>query len=421
MNESEDFFSQYFDLYSDTESPTIYYRWCAITGIAAILGRRCYIQHGHRRIYPNFYTMLIGGPGTRKGSAIATIKDLLIGAGYYTFASTKTSKEKFLQDLGAGFTYAPSVKADEINAEWEDLLEEAGTNGKETKEVFVCLDEFQDFIGASNVEFISLLTTLWDNLPFYDHRIKTGKSVFVYEPTINILSGSTPTGFATAFPPEIIGQGMLSRLLLIYSESTGVKIPWPGMPSDTERNRLATRLQDIKRIYNGPAGVSAEAKDLMAKIYTGWVDIDDARLKNYSNRRFTHLLKLCIICMAAYGRKEIDSSTVIYANSILAFAEQRMSNALGEFGKSKHADVSGKILNFLDEAKEPVKLMIGPTSLWKLVHSDLQDTKELVTIMSNLVNAEKVQRTADGFLPKRIKRLTTDTTMVDFSLLREAR
>lgn len=420
MNEAhpQDFFDLYFDYNAETECPLIYHRWCAIAGISALLGRRFYLNHGHSIIYPNAFTMLIGSPGTRKSTAIGIIRNLLRLAGYNTFASNKTTKEKFLSDLAEGFIFASgeTQAGNRVSTiDGADEMLELDFSITEPREVFITADEFADFLGANNTEFISLLTTLWDCLPSYSNRIKTGKSVHIHQPTINILSGNTPTGFAIAFPPEIIGQGFLSRLLLIYGETTGRRITFPASPSLEDTAKLVEYLKVIQSSCVGNATFTSEATKLLEQIYTKWRDLDDSRLKSYSTRRFTHLLKLCLVCAAAKCRIIIDADTVIYANSILSYAELHMSRALGEFGKSKHSDVAGKICQFLEERTEEVNLM----KIWKHVHQDLEKIGDLASILQNLVQAEKVQRTQKGFLIRKELRVVDGQT-VNFKLLKEA-
>jgi ABC-type phosphonate transport system ATPase subunit len=88
------FIESYLDFYADTEVPTIFNRWSAITGISALLGRQCWVEHGHNVIYPNMYVMLVGESGTRKSTAVGFSRKLLTDVGYKKFAAKKTSKEK---------------------------------------------------------------------------------------------------------------------------------------------------------------------------------------------------------------------------------------------------------------------------------------------------------------------------------------
>ena len=185
---SEDFLSSYLQYASDTEVPAFFHRWCAIAGLGAFLGRRYYFNHGHFIINPNIYCMLVGVSGTRKSTAIKLIRKLLNDAGYTTFAAEKTTKEKFILDL-SGETDEPQqfgrkrfTAQDSENFLEANLWGEDDSDTKPDAEIFIAADEFNDFFGNGNVEFISLLGTLWDYSGTYRNRIKNGKSVSIHNP-----------------------------------------------------------------------------------------------------------------------------------------------------------------------------------------------------------------------------------------------
>ena len=69
MQAQRDFFDLYFEYTGETESPQIYHRWCALSMVGALLGRRVYLPFGHAPIYPNMYIMLEGNPGARSAEA----------------------------------------------------------------------------------------------------------------------------------------------------------------------------------------------------------------------------------------------------------------------------------------------------------------------------------------------------------------
>jgi hypothetical protein len=400
----EDLFSHYLDYASSTEVPMFFHRWSMIAGLGAYLGRDYYFSHGHFTVNPNIYCMLIGSPGTRKSTAIKLVKSILTKAGYQTIAADKTTKEKFLLDL-----------AGDDGANLDDILESDIFGGPSDKvcECLIGADEFNEFIGHGNTEFISLLGSLWDYEGVYKNRIKTGKSISINNPTISILGGNTPTGFAQAFPTEIIGQGFFSRLLLIYGEPNGRKITFPKSPDTSATAELIKYLHAIKSNCVGGATLEPLAESLLDKIYKSWGGVDDVRFESYSNRRFTHLLKLCLIHSAARLGRSISEADVIYANTVLSHTEHLMPKALGEFGKAKNSDVSHKILQCLDGVVAPVPMK----DLWKQVQQDLDKMRDLGDILQKLVAAEKIQAVNGGFLPfKKLKLEVTDGT-VDFSLL----
>lgn len=380
----------------DTEPPAIFHRWSLLTCIAAHLARDIHIQHGHFTLYPNLYTLLIGSAGSRKSSAINIAKGLLKHAGYHHFSPTKTTKEKFFIDmaehsaLGAGDS--------------EDFLEQSLFGDKEgdpnsVSEMFIVAGEFNTFFGNNILDFVTDLGELWDYNGKFESKVKNSKSVQIMNPTINILGGNTPTGFSAAFPVEILGQGFFSRTLMIYGERTRAKITWPEAPCQQHTSELLASLNEIKlhAISVGRITLSNNAKDLLDVIYKNWKDLDDARFESYSNRRFTHLLKLCMLIAAIELSGTITSDHVVYANTILSYAEHFMPKALGEFGKAKHSDVAHKIIQIL-EAEQGV---VTVSQLWKYVHNDLDKIMELSSILENLVRAEKIQSQKGGFLPRR--------------------
>jgi Protein of unknown function (DUF3987) len=414
---SEDFLSSYLQYASNTEVPATYHRWCAIAGLGAFLGRRYYFTHGHFTINPNIYCMLVGVSGTRKSTAIKLIRKLLTEANYNTFAAEKTTKEKFILDLSGETEDEPQtygkkkVNVDDILDKnlWGDEPE-----SKPDAELFIAADEFNDFFGNGNVEFISLLGTLWDYSGVYRNRIKNGKSVSINNPTVSILGGNTPTNLALAFPPEIIGQGFFSRLLFIYGEPNGRRITFPAPPDPEHTRALIDWLGAIRKVSIGGAILDGQAEKLLDKIYRGSTQLDDPRFESYSTRRFSHLLKLCIIVSASRISNTITESDVIYANTILFHAEQYMPKALGQFGKSKNSDVLHKIVSLVAAAEGLVTFK----DIWKHVSSDLEKMTDLSTLLQNLIAADKIQSIAGkGFLPRVSMVREVSSTTVDYSLL----
>jgi len=408
------FIDSYLAYVSDSESPVTFHRWSILSTLSAWLGKRFYIKHGHSRINSNMYCMLMGAAGTRKSTAIKVASKLIRKAGYSTFSASKTSKEQFLADLAKTGMAEPAESADELL----DLnlwgSEDNAESSMGSCELFVNADEFNDFVGNGNIEFLSLLGNLWDLEGDYRHSKLTSKSVFVKDPCVSILAGNTATGFSLAFPKEAIGQGIFSRLLLIHGEATGRKIPFPVSPSDTATAALITCLLQIRAIAVGEAELDPVAKSLLAHIYNEWTPINDIRFESYCNRRFTHLLKLCLIHAAARKSRVIEKQDVILANTVLTHAEHSMPKALGEFGAASKSDVTNKIMNVCIAAANPLSFK----DIWKHVANDINSLAELRPIIENLLFAEKIIKVGTGYMAKRtiIQEDSNDRT-IDFSLL----
>lgn len=377
--------------------------------IGAYLGRDYSFDLGSFKIHPNMYTMLIGVPGTRKSTAIKLAKKLLKLTTYDKFSADKSSKEKFILDL-AGES-SDSTAADLLKADlWGEM-----DNESLYSEMYVACDEFNNFIGNGNIEFISLLGEFWDYEGIYSNRIKNGKSVSISNPTISILGGNTATGFSLAFPAQTIGQGFFSRLLLIFSEPSGRKITFPEAPDATHTKYMVDRLLAIKQSCRGTATLTPIAKSLLDKIYKTADTMDDIRFEHFANRRFTHLLKLALICSASRGAVEISEADVVYANTILFHTEQLMPKALGEFGEGRNSSVNHKIIQVLEANYRPM----GLQEIWKHVGSDLDRMATLGDALGGLAGAGKILRTEGGFLAKRLKIIQRYDDVVDYSLLSE--
>lgn len=423
-NEAEDidFISYYMSLVQETEAPYIYHRWCALTGIAALLGRNFTLKFNGDVVWPSLYCVLVGEPGTRKSTAIKMFKRLVVGAGYETIAADRTSKEKFLLDLQGTdselLDTTTGTKYDKTTAAnlW---LEQGGSDDAEggAHEMFIAADELNEFIGTNNVDFCRMLGQLWDYEGVYKSRIKNGLSVAISDPTINLLGGITPQDFATTFPPELIGQGFMSRLILIRGEISGRKYTFPKGFEDDTKLQLTTLLKKIQQKVRGSATITAEAAEKLNTIYMEWQDLPDVRFRHYSNRRFTQLLKTCLLCSAANYSTVVGLGEVIRAHTYLSAAEAQMPEALGEFGKGKLSATTDKIMRALAIAISPMDIKM----LWREVHKDLDKPQDMITILQSLEQADKIHHVkgplANGWLPKAVKQ--RKIKYVDWELLTE--
>ncbi len=355
--------------------------------------------------------MLIGEPGARKSTAIKLLKKTLTGAGYTAIAANKTTKEKFILDLSE-----QSVNGSLASGESSFLDQNVWGSDLDfipPAELTILADEFNNFIGNGNIEFLSLLGEFWDYDGIYENRLKNGKSVKIKDPTISILGGNTIENLSIGFPAESLGQGFFSRIIFVYGERTSARLSFPTPPSEEETAKIGNALQKIKVSCIGAAGLTAGARTLLDTIYTKWQDLGDNRFKSYSNRRFTHLLKLCVITTASRYGKEIQERDVIYANTILTYTELFMPRALGEFGRGKFSSMTQKVLDCFDGAPGVITFK----DIWEKLYRDFSREDELVGVIRGLIMADKIQTVAGGLLPKRIVRDNEYRGLVDYSLL----
>lgn len=393
-----DFFEEYFNYVGATEAPAIYHRWSAISTLSSAVGREVFLPFGHKPIFPNTFILILGTPGARKSSAIGISRGLLSKVEGIRFAKERSSMERFFLDMVR--------KIDPDEPDLEALVLDSPS------EIVISNGEFLDFIGRGNMDFLTALTNLWDNLPVYEHPKLHGKSVFIHKPTINILGGATVKGLGMAIPPEALGTGILSRLILIHAEPTSTKIVFPEEVPETASDKLVDLLSEIRFELRGSMTRTGEATELLGRMYKEYPGIHDGRFADYQSRRFTHLIKLTMLMAISRKSLRIDAMDALKANTILHAAEAHMPQGLGEFGQSKYSDISNTIIDALNRTHTPMSQI----ELFKLVANDISDIKDMLAIMRNLTTAEKVQvmtiKGKQGYMPRHNTKQGWDTNLL---------
>lgn len=410
----------YLNYVTETEAPEVFHRWSIVSTIGAMLGKNFYFEHGFLKINPNLYVMLMGSPGVRKSSAIKGVRKLAQAAGYEHVAHDRTSKEKFLADLAGladdAFLEGAKDKVVDLNVMDAIFGDEELTDV--SRECYITADEFNNFLGAGNLEFASILGDLWDFEGVYTSRTKNSKSLEIHNPIVSILGGNTPTGFATAFPPEVIGQGFLSRLILVHGEPTGKKIAFPEAPNEAEFMMLAQSLQRMRDTVIGVATFQPEVKALLTRIYETWPHMEDTRFIHYYQRRFNQLIKLTLIMAAANFRTELLVEDVLEANTLLAITERDMPKALGHFGAAKNAAAVNKIMEVLEHNIQEKALGMNLAQIYKQTMTEVGSFKDLQAIVQNLITAKKIELSAamKGYVPIKHVTLEYDPTLVNIEM-----
>lgn len=371
----------YMEFTGGTEQPAQFRRWSLLSVVNAALGKRNYFQKGRLRYYPNQYVLLSGLPATRKTSAINQSGKLLRQAGYKAFAPESTSREKFLEDLQVGFgiTNRPTD---------EDIMELFSTLPLDESPCYISSGELLDFLGMGNLAFLTTLTNMWDvrDIP-YEDRLKKSASIYIRHPIINLIGGTTPDNLKAMMPQQILGHGFMTRLILVHSDPVVNKITFPEDEDPVVEQRLVEHLKKImemKGVFTG----TEKGLALLDKIYQSFTPLPDSRLQAYCGRRLDHLIKLCIACAACRLTYKIDEEIVEEANTILAYTEETMSQALGQLGESRNAKAIQYLLNVLGNNTS------GPMSiqdLYKSVQHDFTRYAEFLEVMVNLEKGDRIE------------------------------
>lgn len=409
---------EYLNLVDDTESPILYHRWCFLTGVAALLHRRTCFPMATGAVYPNMFVVLLGPPGARKSTAIGMVGKLLSKAGYTHIASGKTSPEQFLLDLKDGFDTI-RVKAEDLDLMGLQSPEQLIT---QCSHVLINAGELQDFLGLNSISFISQLTNLWDNPDDYPYRVKSGANLeLLNKPTVSLLGGATQATFKRMFPIDIVGQGLLSRFLLIHGAGPRKRV-WMPKPLDTDTEKgivdflkLIGSSPDIPREYK----YSTNAADFSRTLYeAGEQEITDPRFQHYANRRNDHYMKLCLLIAAMNIHQKIEENDCILANTILTYTEKFMPLALGEFGLDQGSEHVEYLYGLIKRAKKGLTI---PEILSQGI-ATFKSPAELAGHLAKLKAAKRIDQInyAGTLRYLAIERtVSTDSKMLDFDILKE--
>lgn len=401
---TNDFLKTYLQYVHNTESPVIMHVWCAIAAASAAMGRHVWLESGIQKTYANHFCLLVGPPGTRKSTAIRLATKLMTKNTGVKIAPDDTGGQR--QGLIAAIENLEEEKlrADISNLGLNDITDvdilkinsiTLNTKGKEDPDrhsMFINAGEFGSFLGQNSLDLTRFLIKMWDG-DDYNYSLKKEKMI-LKSPLINLLGGITSSDLATLLPPEAIGQGFMSRIILVFAPGKEKSVPPSQVKLDkTVKNKLISIYKYLFYELKGGLKKSQCAFDFEDKIYMSNIKLQDARFIYYSERRADHLTKLAMVLAASKMESTITGEDYKEAHLILQETEKYMSEALGEYGLSPLAVSRQKMVEFLRQSNGPVLA----TTLWAMMRKDMRQV-DFLSCLTDLINANKITsfNTKDG-------------------------
>ena len=386
---------EFLDIYlryvEETESPRIFHIWCALSGIGACLGRRVSLPFGADPLYANMFAVLTGPPGARKSTAINYAKKRLEAATKIRFAPDDTAGKKqgliaAIKGLDNKQTLNGALDAAGVVAQLENAIDDQiNIDVRDRYTMFAVQGEFTTFIGNNQNEFLTFLTKLFDGEP-YTYTLKNEETT-LGNSLLSILGATTPTNLEDALPKAAIGQGFMSRIVLVHATKKYKRKPKPEPPPEVETKLVEKIYNELFYRFEGQFRIEPKADEMLEAIYGEDVDFADPRFIYYLERRYTHLLKLCMVLAASRKDLTITVKDVKVARQILGATEKTMPDALGEFGLSPVAAAKQKVVEFLQHANAPVLESI----IWAFTQRDMRRL-DFMNMLHDLTNAGKVHR-----------------------------
>lgn len=387
---TNEFIKTHLQYTANTESPMLMHIWSAVSAASACMARHCWLDFKIGKIFPNTFVLLVGPPGTRKSQAINYSRKLLVNNTSVRFAPDDTGGQRQgLITAMEGDTESDDEadallnSADAIDKAVEMMGDKPINLTPEDKHtMFICASEFGSFMGENSKDMVRFLIKMWDGED-YKYKLKTSRETLV-NPLLTMIGGTTTTDISEILPPAAIGQGFMSRMILVFSAEKESRIARPSLDKSC--------IQPLKDLYSylsyeiqGEIKESPEAAKLLDEFYMEDVCINDSRFMYYTERRHTHLIKLSMILAATDKRMIIIPDDVEQANLILAHTEETMPDALGEYGLSPLAAAKQKMVEFIQHAKAPVL----SDMLWLIMQRDMK-LIDYRNSLADLINAKKI-------------------------------
>ena len=389
---------KYLKLVSQTEPPVLHHIWSLVAMMSANLGRRCYFEFGPMPILPNQYILLVGDPGVRKSTAMSLAKKMIKGNQGVRLAPDDTGGQR--QGLIAAML---DNQDDDIGKMLEGLegvdseVSVASLDIEDRHTLFCYASEFASFIGQGSYEMVTFLTKMWDGED-HNYTLKNSKCL-LEKPLLNLLGGTTPTALASSLPMEVVGQGFLSRVVLVYAESA-IKIPRPQPLDEQGLSEIRKIFDHVQMNLRGAFKETPKARELLDSLYLKQNKIEDTRFVYYLTRRHTHLIKLVMAMAALRGSQEIIVEDVEDAQALLSLTEESMPSALGEFGLSPLGLARQKLLDYINASPDP----FTANNLWSLMQRDMK-LVDFTQTLKDFVAEEKIACWEDGDVIKYARNL----------------
>ena len=379
---------KYLRYVADTEPPVLHHIWSLVGVMSATLGRRCYYNLGCLQIFPNQYILLVGDPGVRKSTAMGYAKRFIKNNNRIRIAPDDTGGRRqglisAMLGEGMGDDMIDDLLSGSLEGlETADISTPIRPHSDDRHCMFVYASEFASFLGQSSYELIVFLTKTWDGED-HNYTLKNSKCV-LEKPLINLLGGTTPVAISSALPMEVVGQGFLSRVVLVHADSTK-KVARPQPLNDEVYEEIRKIFDYVSENFQGQFTETEEAQKYLDSLYDKEVNITDTRFVYYKTRRHTHLIKLAMAVAALRGSQTIIHEDVEDAQTILSLTEISMPNALGEFGLSPLGYARQKLLDFINKSPEP----FTTEQLWYIMQRDMKPS-DFAQTMKDFVNDNKI-------------------------------
>lgn len=347
----------------DAESPDKFHQWMGVSLISSALQRKCCLNWGSLKFYPNFYIVLVSPPGrARKGIAMGVARSFIEKMNI-PMASDTTSLQALIRRM------SESTNTEESSE--EGYFESHSS-------IIAFSPELATFLGFDNKDLVASLCNFYDCQNVYRYET-IGRGVEeVIGVYLTLVGATTPSQIRDIMSTETIGMGLPSRMIFIFEEKIKRRIVCPFFPLTDEGKQLEEDLiYDLTQIRS-MRGDFKVSKKFLAK-WSDWYGnypeecgFDPQHFSGYWERRPAHVMKLSMIFSACESNKMVMSLRHFeQALQLIQETERKMPNTFHLAGQYDKADNIQRIMGYiahqgevyLDELMQEFLMYISETDL----------------------------------------------------------
>lgn len=341
--ELDDWITAFMDYTENTEPPTLFRKWTAISCIASALQRKIRCDWGTSlTFYPNLYVVLVGPSATGKGTAMNPGLNILNEIPAVRMSAQATSLQALIRHLK--------------DTNLTDIDEATGVQNFHSS-LTVFSKEFTVFLGYHNRELMAALCDWYDCDRKWVYETISRKREEINGVWVNMIAGTTPDLIRSSLPIESIGGGLTSRIIFVFEEKQAKLV---ALPTETmfERSLFTSLVQDLERIsllsgtFTWTAGFAKLWEEFCHQAVNN-PPFRNAKFDGYNGRRRVHLMKLSMIHSISRGRNQLllDESNLREAMNTLFEVEKKMGLVFQGVGRSNIADIVHQANTFLLNSK----------------------------------------------------------------------
>jgi len=256
------------------ESPVLFNIWGALYAASVMSGRQTWFKFGRDKLWPNLFLIWIAKPGVCKKSTALGLATRLIQE-----LPTRYEDDPYMREAKSIDYITSKATADSLfmslKPKFRAFLLPDGSVFSENfgSRTYVSASELATFLNVKkfNTGLVDTLTDLYD-CKERDRELTRVRGIEEFNNFFFCLGGAcTPMHMQTAFPPEAMGGGFMSRCILIHQEFPSVWHPLPevyeGFPT---QDNLLDRLVWLSYNTRGEYYLTEEAMAEYSKWYRSW-------------------------------------------------------------------------------------------------------------------------------------------------------